>query len=597
MTELVSPPRSTSRAIARAMVAAAESPRAPAVAVACLAILVSLSGLSNGFTYDDIHVIQENALVHDLSGAWRFLGQPYWPPPRTGEVYRPLTILLFAIQWALGGGAPLIFHAFSIALYAATCVAVLKLARVTLPAAPGAALAAAALFAVHPVHVESVANVVGQSELLVALFLASALTLYVRWRRRAPSEPLGARRIAVLVVLYVAACLSKEHGIVLPALLALAELLLVPREGARSGSARSRLRALAPLAIALLVVAAGYLAVRTVVVGGIGGATSSAFQGRPLEDRLLTALGGVPHWVRLLLWPASLSADYSPQHVVVRTALGAEAAAALAVLCAVPLLAVLLARRIPAASYAIGFVIVAILPVSNLLVQTGILVAERTLFLPSVGAVLLAGALLARIGRPSSQPARLALGAALLALVLLGAWRSAIRQPVWRDNRTLFAQTLRDAPLSYRSHWLWGMTLAADDDLEGARRELKAAVLIFPRNGLLQLNLGGVYRANGQCAAAMNHLQRAAAMLGTSRLGTTYLADCSLRLARFREGARWARRGLASYPGDSSLALLARAADSILVARDSVPDGASAVPPVTPRTAMRPTAAPRSSDR
>ncbi len=187
--------------MSRALRASLESPRTPAVAIVCIAILVSLSGLSNGFTYDDIHVIRNNALVHDLSGAWRYLGQPYWPPPRTGEVYRPLTILLFAIQWALGGGSPLLFHACSIALYAATCVAVLRLARVTLPAAPLAALAAAALFAVHPVHVESVANVVGQSELLVALLLATALSLYVRWRRSAPGEPLGGRRVAVLVAL------------------------------------------------------------------------------------------------------------------------------------------------------------------------------------------------------------------------------------------------------------------------------------------------------------------------------------------------------------------------------------------------------------
>ena len=567
----------------------------PALLVVAVAIAASASGLGNGFAYDDVPIIVENARVHDLSEAWRLFGQPYWPPPWSGAVYRPLTLLLVAVQWAVGGGSPLLFHVTSILLYAAVCVAVLRLATLVLPESRGAAIAAGLLFAAHPVHVESVANIVGQAELLVALCLTTAVAAYVGWRRSDPAGGLAARRVALLAGLFAAACLAKEHGIVLPALLVLAELLLV-RPGSGVAPAR-RARLLAPAALALLAVAVVYLGVRTAVVGGVGGATSLAFAANTLEGRLVTALGAVPHWLRLLLWPAALSADYFPQHVPLRTSLGVESVGALVLLLSVPALALLAARRLPAVSWALGFVVVAILPVSNLLVQTGIIVAERTLFLPSVGAVLLVGALAATVLRAADERGRAALGVAAGALVLLGTWRSAARQPAWRDSATIFERTVHDAPLSYKAHWMWGMTLVQRGDTAAGLRELAAAAYLFDGNWLMQRNFGEQLRAAGRCGAALVPLRRAASLNPGDPDLHAMLADCNLRMARFTAAARAARRGLAITPRDPSLALFARVADSVLVARDSTPVGAGAIPPVTPRTTMRPLAARRSSGR
>ncbi|HEX6058627.1 MAG TPA: hypothetical protein VFZ11_06370 [Gemmatimonadaceae bacterium] len=567
----------------------------PLLLVLTLAVAASASGLGNGFAYDDVPIIRDNARVHDLTVAWRLFGQPYWPPPWTGEVYRPLTLLLFTAQWSLGGGSPLLFHIVSIALYAGVCIAVHRLAVLVLPDAPRAALAAAVLFAVHPVHVESVGNIVGQAELLVALFVTSAVALYVRWRRADSTIPLGAGRIAALAALFLGACLAKEHGIVLPALLVLAELLLVPHATLVPAARRARL--LAPTALVLLAVAVGFLVVRTVVVGGVGGATSPAFIGHSLEARLLTAVGAVPHWIRLLLWPAALSADYLPQHVPLRTSLGVEALGAIVLLLSVPVLALLMARRQPVVAYALGFVVVAILPVSNLLVQTGIIVAERTLFLASIGAMLLVGAGVAAALRHAGSRGRSALAVALAALVVLGAWRSAVRQPVWRDSATVFEQTVRDAPLSYKAHWMWGMTRIEAGDTTSGLRELRAAAHLYPHDGLLQRTLGEQLRAAGHCPAAFEPLERALELRSDESEIHALIADCNLRVARFTEAARAAKRGLAITPRDPALLMLARVADSVLVARDSAPAGAVPIPPVTPRTAMRPLAARPSRDR
>ena len=126
------------------------------VAIALLSVAASITGLLNGFALDDVFAIVRNPNVHSLGRAWWVFGESYWPAAQGGALYRPLTSLGFVVQWAIGGGSPLPFHVVSILLYAAACVAFYELA--ILIVAPAAALAAAAVFAVHPLHVEAVAN-------------------------------------------------------------------------------------------------------------------------------------------------------------------------------------------------------------------------------------------------------------------------------------------------------------------------------------------------------------------------------------------------------------------------------------------------------
>src|SRR5262245_54486630 len=154
-----------------------------ACSLVALALAASWIGVRNGFTYDDRYIIEWNARVHSLSGGqwWRLFGQSYWPKDWGSDGYRPITMLLFAIEWVAGRGSPAVFHAVNIGLNAAASVAVFTLASLMLPT--WAAWLAAALFAVHPVHVEAVANVVGQSELLVGLALCVAVLVYVKARR------------------------------------------------------------------------------------------------------------------------------------------------------------------------------------------------------------------------------------------------------------------------------------------------------------------------------------------------------------------------------------------------------------------------------
>ena len=142
-----------------------------------LAVVSSATGLSNGFALDDLAIVVDNSRVHSLDHWARLFALPYWPPQYGASLYRPVVTLGYALQWSAGGGSPWVFHLCSVLLYAGLCVVMLALLLEMLRPIP--AMVAASLFAVHPVHVEAVANVVGQSELLAALAVVGSCVVYI----------------------------------------------------------------------------------------------------------------------------------------------------------------------------------------------------------------------------------------------------------------------------------------------------------------------------------------------------------------------------------------------------------------------------------
>jgi tetratricopeptide (TPR) repeat protein len=551
-----------------------EDPAERRLALAMLILVPACAcaaALHNGFAFDDGPIIADDPRIHSLHGWWRLFASTYWPPQFGASLYRPIATLGFAVQWAIGGGAPWVFHLASLALYAAVCVAVLALFLELLPEAPAAA--GAALFAAHPVHVEAVANVVGQAELIVALALVRAATYYLRARRAggAPSRPTVAR----IAALFAVGLLAKEHAAVLPLLIVAIELLApIP-----ASTWRERARALAPALSTLAVVLAGYLVVRRIVVGSLVGEQS--FVAMDAATRAWTFLRVVPEWARLLLWPAHLSADYSPPGLPVVHAWEMALAPGLALACGVVLVVALARRRAPAAALGVAWTALALAPVSNLLAVTGILLAERTLFLPSVGAMLAAGWVVqwmaARVARaegerPTSEDrtrtASPALAWALVALLAgAGVVRSIERAGVWRDDATLFARTALDAPMSYRAQYLYGQSLfAAGDRAEGERR-LRLAIRLDPVAADVDpLNyLATQYRSAGLCAPALPLYREAVARAPRRPDARFGLAACLLATGDARGAREHAAAGLRAGMGlGASFRAVAASADSVL---------------------------------
>jgi hypothetical protein len=505
-------------------------PRRAVLLVIAVALAAVLAGLGNDFTQDDLRLIYENSRVHGL-GRWReILGSPYWPPPWNQELYRPVVSLLHALQYTLGGGEPLLFRLVSYLLYALTAVALLRLAGRLTPHA--AALLAALLFAAHPVHVEAVALAVGQSELLVGLLALVMTILYLDRRRRGDLRPAD---WLVLGGLYVLASMTKEQGLLIPALLVAAELTLI------EGGLRQRIRSTAGGFAGLAALAVAVVLVRRVVLEGefTGVFVSEALQGQDFAHRALTLLQIIPHWARLLLWPAALQADYAPGELWISSRFGALEALGLAILLLALGGAWLLRRRAPAVTFGILWMGVTLFPVSNLLVPTGFLLAERTLFLPSVGLAIAVAGLLALVFTPARGLSR-ELIVACGVLVLLGIGRSVERQRVWRNEAFLTVRTVQDAPRSYRAQRAYGDVLFnLGHDSLGLAAYAEALRLAPAGHGWRVRNdLARRFRVRGETEREVEQLRRSLQEMPSQGDVRGYLISGYLLLGRYAEAAR-----------------------------------------------------------
>jgi tetratricopeptide (TPR) repeat protein len=508
--------------------------RRASLAIVGVAVAGCLTGIANNYAQDDLHLILTNTRVHGLGDWDALLTSPFWPPPFSQDLYRPLTSLLLAVEYAIGDGAPSVYRVVSYLLLAAAALAFFAFARRLLPR--NVALAASLLFAAHPVHVEATALAVGQSELLVGLIALVMATRYLDGRR---AGDLSRREWLVQGALFAAACFVKEQGYVLPALLLAIELLFV------SGAMRERLRALWGGYAALAVILALALAARRAVLGGdvAGTFTAEALVGLGVGGRALTMLRVVPEWLRLLVWPAHLQGDYSPQEIVASTRFGALEAVGAAIVIAAVAMAVASWRRAPVVTFGLLWCAVALFPVSNVLVPTGIVLAERTLFLPSVGAVITVAAL-AVVAWPNADDLSPHYGRALAvlcaALVGLGVLRSARRQFDWANEPTYAIKSLRDAPNSYRVHRGFGDLLFAFDRPGEAFAAYDRALALSPPSLAWRVrnDLATQLRRIGDRAREVDELRKSLASEPTQRDTRGYLVSALLATGRYADAAR-----------------------------------------------------------
>lgn len=532
--------------------------------VVAVALAASASGLGNGFALDDVPIVQRHEVVHSLSRWWEIFGSPYWPPERGGGLYRPLPMLVWAAQWTLGGGSPWPFHAVNVVLYAVLAAVVLRLMR-ALVADERAALVGAALFAAHPVHVEAVANVVALTELMAAVPMVFAVAWFVE-RRRAGA--LGGRDVVVLCGCYAAASLSKENGTMLPLLLVAAEVVLMRG----TGPWRERARRSLPLMAGLMAVAAGYLVLRAHALHAVKGEYPHVVWAVvPTLTRELTMLGVAMEWLRLLFWPARLSAEYTPPHIRLIDHWSWALLPAAILVYGVKSFMVVAFRRAPLVAFASAWIVVTLFPVSNTFVVAGLILAERTLLLPSVAAML-AVAWLAQVAleweAPRAAVLRGAGAATVMALVALGTWRSAERGPVWRDNETLFRQTVADAPQSYRARYNLGAWFMERGALADGERELRAAVALFPHDYEPMAFLANEYRKRDLCGPAVALYRDAIRLAPRAAEVRAGFVACLIAVRDFDSARALARRGLGhGWGGEGELARLMGVADSLELAR------------------------------
>ncbi|HEV2670342.1 MAG TPA: hypothetical protein VGU74_04575 [Gemmatimonadales bacterium] len=431
------------------------------IVVFIAAVVLYLPASRYGFVQDDRAIIASNPAAHSIGAALGAFEDPYWPRESGAGLYRPVTILSYAVDWTISGGRAGWLHVMNALWHGlATVLFVCVIAR-WLP--PVAATGAGLVFAWHPVHVEAVASLVGRAELLAAVGILGAILAARRgwW--------IGA------VVCAALAMLSKEHGVVVGVVILFDKWLEAsPPGGAQHAAPLKRGEIWFWVAIATVTI--GYLVAWSLIGRAGASDTAAVLFGRGFFGRWAIALPAVLRAAVLLSWPVSLSSDYSPRVIPAYSGMSLAATLGLCIAIAVPIIMVRCRRRAPLISFATGLAALSYLPTSNLLFPSGVILAERNLYLAvAVPAAMLGVAAAWLEAKRGLRPAIVAIGV----LAAACGTRSLVRLPAWRDNRAQLLTLLEEHPESYRAHASAAAVSAGLGDTAGARRQYEAADSLF----------------------------------------------------------------------------------------------------------------------
>ena len=509
-----------------------------------LAVLAFGTMFQNGFVWDDATYLVKNATIQRLWPPAYLWGCPGPGAPWLGQ--RPVTALSFALDYALWKGSPAGFHLTNLLLHLLCTLGVVLLAKSLLKNRT-AALAAGVLFAVHPGHGEAVVAFLGRSDLLAAGFVLLSALLYLKSRegRRTTLHWLSAGS-------FLLGLFSKETALAFLGVLALLEGLRVREDKGAWKAALLR-------ALPFLLAVALYGAFRH-LSSSAPPASVPVWVKNP-ASLAATLFGAFADYGRLLVFPLRLSPwyeapvraeDFWPNVTIApfflflmvwvavdlfKKGKGEDAAAGWLLFGLAPLL--------------LGW-LVPLLGLKGLGSLPGPIVAERWLYLPSVGWCLALGWRYSLIRERVKLRARFlvpAIGTALLALLI---WRQVSWTPAWRSEESIARAIVKAAPQSALGYNHLGFALWQQGRLGEAEQEIRRAVRLDPSYAQARHNLGFVLLLQGKALEAEPELREALRLDPGNAEAWVHLGDLLLDQSRLPEAEGAFRQALLvrpDYPG------------------------------------------------
>jgi tetratricopeptide (TPR) repeat protein len=464
--------------------------------------------------YDDVLYVTDNDLVKrglTAEGITTAFTRPM------AANFHPLTMISHMADVEFFGLKPGAHHLVNLAFHLANSLllfwVLLKMTRQSWPSA-----AVALLFAIHPLHVESVAWVAERKDVLSAFF--GLLTLWAYSRYAARSRALD---YILVLVFFTAGLLSKPMLVTLPVLLFLLDYWPLRRlpfsPDPTESFPRRSLRRVVLEKVPLFLLALGSSLATIIAQRGVSAVVP--LDHFPLSVRLANAVVSCVRYLAKTLWPVNLSFHYEhPGLWPWPLAIGA-----LLLLLTVSCAALAYARRLPWLPVGWFWFLISLVPVIGLVQVGGQAMADRYMYLPLIGLALIAAWSLQPlvIRRPNLKlPVASAGLVAALALTFL----THAQTQHWRTSETLYAHGLRLNWNSATAHRLMARTLSLRGDQTGAVRHYSEAVRVLPHDELLHYNLGIVLIQIGDIARATNHLATSLQLNPTNTSTRFHLARC-----------------------------------------------------------------------
>ena len=449
----------------------------------------------------------------------------------SGGRYRPLTPVMFAVEWQLFGKKPMVGHLLNIFWYGLTGI-VLYLLLLKLLVTDDAkqtenrtlmALGATLLFMAHPLHTEAVANIKGRDEIIT--LLGSLTALY--WSMQNFENQSFIKKIMIGVVFFLA-LMSKENAITFLAIVPMAFYFF------KKTSIATALKQTLPLFAA----AAVFLLIRGVVLNWqLGGKSMELLNnpflihlgnGRwvdmPMGQHVGMILFTLGKYIMLLLFPITLTHDYYPMQVDVKSLGDWRALLSLVVYAALIAVAIWRFKQRDIVSFSILFFLITTSIISNIVFPIGTNMSERFMFMPSVGFCLL---LAYGIRHINNQEIRIGL---LVALLCTFALKTITRNPTWKSNETLFLTDVNTSTNSAKLQMAAGGILV--DKANTETDALKKAEYL---------------------KESLPHLEKALELHPTYKVAFQYKGNAYFYLNDFEKAIAAYSEGLKYYPDDKDL--------------------------------------------
>lgn len=436
--------------------------------------VVFVNTFQNDFTYDDFPTILENKavkrgdVVDVLSGS------------------RAIRQLSFLLDYKLFGNNPFGYHVENTLLHAINSVLLYRF-LVIISFSAANAFVAALLFAVHPVHVEAVASIANRKELLALMFIFLSMICYMRAVR---TMMLLDRYILLSVSLffYITAILSKQTAaLLLLAIVAYEYTLLDAKE-----------RFIGKLAAPLMAALLSYLAYKFAYPFFMSFYSIPETMGIRYDHIVLTIISVFYFDIKYLIFPIQLSADHTikfiynfnePLFII-----------ALSLLICYCILALMSFKRDKLVFFMLLWIIIFLLPTVNIVPGVSYFFAERYLYIPSAGYAAIIGRLLNGIIPEISFRKQ----TAIVSVLLLFSYLTVMRNTAWRDEGTLWKDTIRKSPRSIFAHNNLGNVYFQKGDLDAAQHEYKKTLELFPNHPESLYNLANIYYIQGDKEKAID---------------------------------------------------------------------------------------------
>jgi len=430
-----------------------------------LAVGLYLNTLFHQYAFDDSIVITGNAFTKEgFAGIWDLMTRDFFEGiygkngmNLTGGRYRPLSLVMFAIEYQFFGLNPLVGHAINILLYGLTALLMFHTLKLWFEKWEGGtviAFVATLLFAIHPIHTEVVANIKSRDEILALLLVLGAF--YALYQILKDQD--RTKWMALGTLSFFAAMLSKETAFTYIALIPLA--LFVIRKLSWSAVIKHSLP--------FWGVALAYIALRTAMVGLPGGGVENPdimenpFYGVETAEKLGTIGVVLLRYFTLLLVPYPLTSDYSREHISLVGMGDPMALLGWGLYLAMGIYAAIRIWKRDVVALAILMYLAPLSLVCNLFFNIGAPMGERFLYFSSFGFALAVAFLLVKYGKIKSIKGltkNTAVLAAIALLVLVFSFLTFNRNPDWYNNATLFAKDVKTSKNSAKMQYYYANSI------------------------------------------------------------------------------------------------------------------------------------------